>query len=529
MCRAYTHPAARNRASRSRIPGIEFSLAVPWNALTTYETAMSESSSSFGSHISYVNSAVSLSEVISAMTFALDLTDGAVPGHSLRSCLLGMRIAEAMNIPEEMRASLYYALQLKDTGCSDSAARMTRIVGGSDREANYIARLSDWARPYKSYLRTLRTLSRHILPTSNLLPRVARFARIGLAGQKNHREMIRLRCERGAEIVRKLEMGELAAEAVRCIDEHWDGSGYPNGLKGREIPLLARICSVAQNLDIFATEDGTRLAMAVIRQRSGAWFDPQLVRVAESLCDTGALWVNCRVNDGVEATRRAVLELDPGMRTQLVPERVDRICEAFASVVDAKSPYTYRHSMGVAEVAVEIATEMGLSQDRIQLVRRAALLHDIGKLYVPASILDKPGKLSPHEWEVMLEHPKVTRSILERVSSFRELAAIAAEHHEKLDGSGYPLQLTAKDMSTESRVVAMADTFAALAEKRPYRNAIAPQEILEMLAPDIPTKYDAACFAALCAVAERMPQKLMTASNPGIPLRDWPAKIAPAI
>ncbi len=460
---------------------------------------MFETSSSFGSKISYADGAVSLSEVISAMTFALDLTEGAVPGHSLRSCLLGMRIAEAMNIPEEMRTSLYYALQLKDTGCSNNAARVSQLVGGDDRAMKWTSKLTDWSRPF----RTVRSLWPRVLPDSNVAARVVRLVRMGLTRERNNREMTQLRCERGAEIVRKLEMGEMAAEAVRRIDEQWDGSGHPEGLKGRDIPLLARICSVAQNLDVFAAEEGMEAAMQVLRRRSGSCFDPQIVRVAESLHATGALWANCCVSDGVEQTRAAVLDLDPGHRAKLVPERVDHICEAFASIVDAKSPFTYSHSIGVADMAVELANEMGLAPDRVQLVRRAALLHDIGKLFVPNTILDKQGALTPDEWAIMLEHPRVTRSILERVSSFRELAALAAEHHEKLDGSGYPLGLTGEQMSLESRLIAVADNFAALAEKRPYRGAIAPAEILKMLEPHVPHKLDGTCFEALRKIVER--------------------------
>jgi len=340
------------------------------------ETA--ESSSSFGSQLSYVESSVSLSEVISAMTFALDMTEGAVPGHSLRSCLLGMRLAAAMDISEEMRSSLYYALQLKDTGCSNNAARMSQIVGGDDRAVKNLAKLVDWTKPASLNLRSLQALWTNILPEGNLMQRLARLVRVGLSQQRNNREMIQLRCDRGAEIVRKLEMGELAAEAVRRIDEHWDGSGYPENLCAHDIPLLARICSLAQNLDVFATEGGTEAAMQVICHRSGKWFDPMLVEIAEKLDEEGTLWADALVSDGVESTRLAVLALDPGVHARLVPERVDRICEAFASIVDAKSPFTYRHSIGVADVAVQIAEEMGLASDRVQLVRRAALLHVIG-------------------------------------------------------------------------------------------------------------------------------------------------------
>jgi len=298
-------------------------------------------------------------------------------------------------------------------------------------------------------------------------------------------------------------MDEITAAAVLGLDEHWDGRGYPHGLKGEEIPLLSRICSVAQNLDVFAIEDSIDAAMIVLRKRSGIWFDPGIVQVVERLNTEGNFWENCRSAKQVEETRRAVLALDPGEKTALTPERVDHICEAFANVVDAKSPFTYRHSIGVADVAVELACELNLPPERIQLVRRAALLHDIGKLSVPNPILEKSSKLTSEEWAVVVEHPNMTRSILERISAFRELATFAAEHHEKIDGSGYPLGLKGEEMSLESRLLAMADIFAAMAENRPYRTGMDPVKILEILEKDVPKKLDPICFEALKGVVKR--------------------------
>jgi len=492
------------------------------------------SSASFGALSPYVESSVSLSEVISAMTFALDMTEGALPGHSLRTCLLGMRIAAAMEISEEMRGSLYYALQLKDTGCSNNAARMTQIVGGDDRAVKNIAKVVDWTKPQSLSLSSLKALWSNILPKAHLVQRLGRLARMGMTQHRNNREMIQLRCERGAQIVRMLEMGELAAEAVRCIDEHWDGSGYPENLRGEDIPMLARICSLAQNLDIFATDSGTEAAMQVVRQRSGKWFDPELVKIAEQLDGRGILWVDALVSDSAENTRLAVLALDPGVNTRLGAERVDLICEAFASVVDAKSPFTYRHSVGVADVAVQLAEEMGLSQERVQLVRRAALLHDIGKLHISNTILDKEGNLTREEWVEILKHPAMTRSILERVSIFHELAVVASEHHERLDGSGYPLGLKAHQISLESRLIALADTFAALAEERPYREAIQLERILDILAPSVGQKIDPECFGALKSLVERWTaeqslgpwSKRDSGWMPGY--QAWPTLVSPA-
>jgi putative nucleotidyltransferase with HDIG domain len=482
---------------------------------------MPESSASFGSTLSYAAGAVSLSEVISAMTFALDLTEGAVPGHGLRSCLLGMRLAETLNVPPAMRASLYYALQLKDVGCSNNAARVTQIVGGDDRAMKSATKRSDWRQPVE----TMRNLWPHVMPERNVVRRGLRFVAMGIARERNNREMTKLRCDRGADIVRQLELGDVAAEAVRRLDELWDGTGYPDKLKGARIPMLARICAVAQNLDVFAIEEGPDVAMEVLEKRSGTWFDPEIVRAARMLHEAGMLWRSCGAGDDLEETRREVLRLDPGLWAELVPERVDKICEAFARVVDAKSPFTYRHSIRVADVAVEMAKEMKLGPERVQMVRRAALLHDIGKLHVPNTILDKTSNLSMEEWTVVLEHPKLTRSILERVSSFRELAALAAEHHERVDGSGYPGGLKGEQMSVESRLLAVADCYTALAEERPYRGSIAPERILKMMAKDVPLKLDASCFEALVQVVARWHRepdgKGLASRNVGWVAHEW--------
>jgi putative nucleotidyltransferase with HDIG domain len=238
-------------------------------------------------------------------------------------------------------------------------------------------------------------------------------------------------------------------------------------------------------------------AVATLEERSGTWFDPQLVRIALSLHRRGTLWANCSPGDSQEETRQAVLDLDAGTQHKLEPGQVDQICEAFADVVDAKSHFTFRHSMGVADAALGIAETMGLPADRVQLVRRAALLHDIGKLSVSNTILDKKAVLSANEWEAVRQHPRITRLILERVRSFREMAVIAGEHHEKLDGSGYPDRLTARDLSVESRIIAVADVFGALTEDRPYRPGLNLENTLSIMTKFAPHQLDADCFDAL--------------------------------
>jgi putative nucleotidyltransferase with HDIG domain len=458
---------------------------------------MAYTSASFRRDTQDVDGSISLSEIISALSYALDLTEGAVHGHALRSCLLGMRIAEEAMLASDQTSGLYFALLLKDIGCSSNASRLCEIVGGDDLAIKAGVKFEDWTKPHKPNLQTLKLLWKNVLPSAGAGAKVARILHIGLNQHKNNREIIGLRCERGASIITKLGMGEYAAEAVRSLDEHWDGSGYPDSMQGEQIPILARICAISQHLDVFSGGRGAQNAIDTLEERSGTWFDPDLVRIAVSLHSRGALWTNCSPNDPEEDTRRAVLDLDAGTQHKLEPGQIDQICEAFADVVDAKSHFTFRHSIGVADAALGIAETMGLPEERVQLVHRAALLHDIGKLSISNAILDKKAVLSAAEWDAMREHPRTTRLILERVRSFREMAIIAGEHHEKLDGSGYPDHLTAHDLSVESRIIAVADVFGALSEDRPYRVGLNLQDTLSIMEKYAPHQLDGDCFDAL--------------------------------
>jgi HD-GYP domain-containing protein (c-di-GMP phosphodiesterase class II) len=440
---------------------------------------------------------IGMPEIISALSFALDLTEGAVPGHALRSCVLGMRIAFEARLTQYQMSDLYFALLLKDVGCSSNAARMCQIVGGDDRAIKAGVKLEDWTKPNRPKLSTLKLLWNTVLPDASPLERVLRIAQIGKTQHKNNEEMITLRCDRGASIVAKIGLGQSTVEAVRFLDEHWDGSGYPNRWRGERIPLLARIAAVAQHLDVFATEKGTETAISVLEERSAKWFDPELVRIAVALHRKGTLWMDCLASDPEDTVRREVRLLEPSDTAPLGPDRIDRVCEAFSDVVDAKSPFTMQHSMGVAGAALIIAQTMGLSAGRTTMIRRAALLHDLGKLRVPNSILDKPSKLTKEEFGVVKEHPALSQQILERIPSFRMMALIAGSHHEKLDGTGYPNHLTAAELSLESRIVAVADVYAALSEQRPYRESLDLAQVSAIMAKDIPHKLDPECFEAL--------------------------------
>ena len=434
--------------------------------------------------------AIRLSDLISALSVALDLTEGQPMGHAVRSCIVGMRIAEELRLSQQDRSDLYYALLLKDAGCSTNSARLHQILGADEIQAKREIKFEDWTKPSMS---GLQYLLRNILTGAPLTRRLVRAVQLGLQQNRNNAELIGARCERGADIAIQLGLSEVTAQAIRSLDEHWNGGGYGHHLKGQDIPLLARIINVSQTMEVFATERGPAAAVQVIQERCGTWFDPEIARVVQGLEHEESLWQRLQSKD----VREFVMQMEPGICVPASPERIDNICRAFAEVIDAKSPYTYRHSVGVAQAAVDIAEGMGLALTSVTLVRRAALLHDIGKLSVSNAILEKRGKLTDAEWQIMRMHPVYTRLILQTITGFDHLAFVAGAHHERMDGKGYPDGLTGAQLPLTARIICVADVFQALTEKRPYREGLPLDVVFSMMEEDGASHLDPECLAVL--------------------------------
>ncbi len=432
---------------------------------------------------------IRICEVISALSFALDLTEGQPMGHSVRTCVLGMRLADEIGLPRELRADLYYALLMKDAGCSSNASRMFQMLGTDDIKAKRDVKTTDWTRLGWD---SLQYALAHVRTGAPFLERLRALFDLAIHRDKNSTELVQVRCERGAAIARRSGLPETAALAIHSLDELWNGSGQPAGLRGSEIPILSRIVNLAQTVEVFSTAFGVEAAVHMARKRSGRWFDPALVRAFRSIARNPSLW------EDVENANRRVLDLEPAQTVLPAGETtIDNICLAFADVIDAKSPFTYRHSTGVAGAAVAIARTLALGEPEVTLIRRAALLHDIGKLSVSNAILEKPDKLTAAEWDIVRKHPRYSHEILKRIPGFGELSEIAASHHEKLDGSGYFRQMTAAQLSLPARILVVADMYDALAARRPYRDALPREKVLGILRQDAPHALDSACLEAL--------------------------------
>jgi len=441
--------------------------------------------------------AMKLSELIGALSYALDITEGQPAGHCVRCCWIGMHIGRAVGLPDDQLWELYYTLLLKDLGCSSNAARICEL---------YLTDDLDFKRDFKtvgdSLPQVLSFVLRHTGLKAGLAERFRSVMTILRDGPAIAQDLIATRCQRGAEIARLLRFSEGVAAGIYSLDEHYNGQGKPERLAGEAIPVHARIALLAQVIDVFHTAAGRDSALREAHARAGSWFDPALVSAFDGVAQDAGFWT-VLVSPELD---RAVFALEPaGREVALDEDYLDDIAAAFGQVVDAKSPYTSDHSGRVALYTDLIAEALGLPETRRRWLRRGALLHDVGKLGVSNSVLDKAGSLDRDEWAAVREHAAYTETILGRIAAFGELAAIAGAHHERLDGTGYPRGLAGAAISLETRIITTADIFDAITAERPYRGAIPVPQALDMMEKTVGSALDPACFAALKEALARVP------------------------
>jgi HD-GYP domain-containing protein (c-di-GMP phosphodiesterase class II) len=430
-----------------------------------------------------------LAELLSALSYATDMVEGQPAGHCVRCCWIGIHIGRQIGLDEQQIWELYYTLLLKDLGCSSNAARICQLYLTDD-----IAFKHDFMTVNGSLPQVLRFVLSHTGMKAGLAERFRALVHIFQNGGQIAQELMETRCDRGAEIARKMRFSEAVALSIHNLDEHWDGGGMPLGLSGIAIPVYSRIALLAQIVDVFQMTNGIEAAKREIQHRSGSWFDPDVVAAFDRVAARPGFWETLRSDD----LQRAIFALEPAQSSSIVDEDyLDDIAAAFAQVIDSKSPYTSGHSERVTLFTDLIATQMGLSGERRRWLKRAALLHDIGKLGVSNSILDKPGKLDPDEWAAMQMHAAYTETILSRIAAFGDLARIAGAHHERLDGKGYPRGLKGDEIAPETRIITTADIFDALTADRPYRPAMPVTKAFAIMAEMVGTAIDGNCFAAL--------------------------------
>jgi HD-GYP domain-containing protein (c-di-GMP phosphodiesterase class II) len=435
------------------------------------------------------NNELRLAQLIGALSYALDITEGQPAGHCVRCCWIGMRLGREIGLPEEFLGELYYTLLLKDVGCSSNAARICQLYMTDD-----IAFKRDFKWVDGSFLQVARFVLGHTGLGAGLIDKFKILLSSLRTREEAAQELVSTRCQRGASIARRLRFHERVAQGIHSLDEQWNGKGRPDHLGGEAISIYSRIALLAQVVDVFHTTGGSEAALQEARARSGTWFEPRLVEALTRVSADGELWTALRaenLSDRVFAEEAALSEI------AVDDDYLDAVAAAFGEIVDSKSPYTAGHSGRVALYADLIAADLGLSAERRRWLYRGALLHDVGKLGVSNAILDKPGKLDAAEWDAVKKHAVYTGEILARIPQFGELSLVAAAHHERLDGKGYPRGIAADEITLETRIITTADIFDAITAERPYRAAVPIDKTLVIMAETVGTALDAKCFAAL--------------------------------
>ncbi len=379
---------------------------------------------------------------------------------------------------------------LKDLGCSSNAARICELYLSDD-----LSFKRDFKTVSDSLPKVLGFVFSHTGLKAGLAERFRAVLNILQNGGAIVDDLIQTRCQRGAQIARQLRFPASVCVAIHAL---WTSTGtVPAGRTVSRAPP-SRSTPASPSSPKWSTCSTPQPApprqMAEMRGRSGTWFESRGRRLLRGGSPpnraSGRRWPRRR-------SRRAVLALAPVSPIVVDEDYLDDIARAFAQIIDAKSPFTSGHSERVAVYSDMIAAELGYTPERRAWLKRAALLHDVGKLGVSNAILDKNGKLDEAEWQDMRNHAALSETILARVPVFHEMASIGGGHHERLDGKGYPRGLTGDEIAPQTRIVSVADVFDALTADRPYRAAMPLEKALGLMRADLGTAFDPTCFAAL--------------------------------
>jgi HD-GYP domain-containing protein (c-di-GMP phosphodiesterase class II) len=406
---------------------------------------------------------VRLADLLAGLSRLADLGFGLPMGSAVRSCVLATRLAQSHDLPTADVQATFYTALLHHVGCVGHAHETAQVFG-DDLATNIAAGRTGSGSVGDTMGTFLPLLTRGRSPLERL--RLA-FAAVSKGGRWGD-QFTTTACELGRDSARRLDLPESVQTSLFHVYDPWRGRTRPDGRTGEAVPVGARIARLAGIAVLFESIGGIELAVQAVRRRAGGMLDPSLTaRFTKSAPEF--------LTDLSESEAlAAVLGMEP--HTHVTVPDVRPVAEVFGDLADLKSPYFLGHSRTVAVLAVGAAERLGLPAAVTSDLEVAALLHDVGRVAVSNAVWEKPGRLSVDEWEQVRLHPYQSERILTGSDRLARIAPLVGRHHERLDGSGYHRGCTTEQLSTADRILAAADAYRTLTERRPHRPAYTPPE-----------------------------------------------------
>ncbi|GAA1117381.1 HD domain-containing protein [Kribbella jejuensis] len=392
-----------------------------------------------------VPGSVRIAELVATLSYAADLGLGQPLEHCLRQTVIALRLADLTGADPADRAATYYLGLLMNAYCHADAAEQSQWFGDD---------ISFKADSYEmlgmSTVQTAAFLLRRVASHGTAWQRVRRVAVFPLAGQRTVESWLTTHALLGSRFAESVGLGAATVTSLQQAYEQWDGKGTPRHLRGTSIALPSRLVQFAGPIEVVSRRHGVDRAVETAQRHAGTLYDPDVVTAFADHAD--AVLDDLQTAAGWDA----VLALEPGPIRSVAGDALDEVLAAMADLVDIKSPCSAGHSRGVANLAAKAGQLSGLPPAEQRELFRAGLLHDLGRLGIANSIWDRRGPLGDLERERTRLHPYLTDRMLRRVGALSRSRDIAANHHERLDGSGYPRGLTAAALTPADRLLAAA-------------------------------------------------------------------------
>ena len=430
-----------------------------------------------------------LAALLCALSFATGMGFGEDMEHGLKSAYLGLQLACSLRLSLDIQEAVFYGALLKDVGCTACSAGISAFFPDDEQVPRADFMLVDPSQLHEM----LGWLSRNVPLDARFPSRVTKlFSFIAQCGPVI-REAMRGHCEVAVLFARRLGFAEIVQQTLRFQWERWDGKGLAYSLKASEIPLPARILHLAQVMELTTSVGGIAAARALAKEKRGTRFDPDIVEAFLQLTSSDQ-WEEHTI------TREAIIHMRPYTSADTVTtDHKEEVCQALADFIDGKTPGTWHHSQRVAQVAEGIGRQLALSPGELYTLKCSGLVHDIGKVATPFGILVKGARRSQSEWEIYRLHSYYTQRVLEQVAPLRDLAPIAASHHEWVNGQGYHRQLQGEQIPLAGRILAVANTYVRATQERQQDHEEPTSHVLASMSACVGTQLDAACYEALVA------------------------------